>query len=188
MSGIVKYDVDFPLNQQFLQLKDMIIKQNSENESASVRYSHEERLALTEDEQQNPTVSFVDLVENVFSSSCEETDEPPVKKKAKCSKHRSKWWKYFNEDRGKNGEKVAVCKYCKNTYKISGTGNMALHMKKHHSNQLPIDLKDHTIQTTPHFKRNQKDLEVPKVCSLIKLVTLQILIIYTKLYYILVRQ
>ena len=31
---------------------------------------------------------------------------------SKVTNHRSHWWKYFNEDHGKNGEKIAACKYC----------------------------------------------------------------------------
>ena len=83
-----------------------------------------------------------------------------------------------------NGDKMAVCKYCEKTYKKNGTGNMAVHIKQRHPHKLLKDGK----QLTLFVEHNQKKLDVHKVSSLIKQVTLQLLIIYTNMFLISVQQ
>ena len=113
--------------------------------------------------------------ETAFNFSLEdsgECDKPKKKKKRIDYALRSKWWNFFDEVTGGNGEKLASCKYCSTKYKKNGTGNMAAHITVRHYDKLPMD---HS-QPNLYFEnqQNQKELGVFKVLKLIQPVSIQI--------------
>ena len=162
MTDFLEYDIDF--NDHCLELTP-IIEQDSEEDTAPPSLSSNSNFDVDID---------IDIVESEKSTS--------KKKGKKAQTHRSKWWMH---EAIINGEKMAVCKYCKNTFQKSGTGNMAVHIKQRHPHKL---LNKDGKQLTLFLEHNRKNLDVQKVSSLIKLVTLQLLMIYTNLFEISVQQ
>lgn len=93
-------------------------------------------------------------------------DGPSTSKKRKKS-NKSDVWDHFTEIVNEKGTKLAKCNHCPNrsptVYVKNGTSNMWLHLKTRHQEQIGLQEKPASNQTTLNFK--EVSLKPWKVCT-----------------------